>query len=97
MIYVITYDRPIGLLRGNERLLNEIRNLGTHFVRPMERTWLVATNLSVQEVANRLTPYLGGLHDRLFVVSLTSTYQGWLPQEAWGWLEARIKEGHLYR
>ena len=97
MIYIITYDRPIGLLRGNERFLQEIRNLGSHSMRPMERTWLVASSLSIQQISDRLSPYLRGQMDRLLVVPLQETYQGWLPQEAWDWLHERIREGRLFR
>jgi len=97
MIYVIAYDRPYGLLRSNEQFLQAIRNLGSHSVRPMERTWLVASTLSIQQITDSLRPHLGGTADRLLVVPLQRTYRGWLPQEAWTWIEERIREGRLYQ
>ena len=88
MIYVLSYDRPFGLLRSNEEFLGVIRSLGTRWIRPMERVWLIDSGLDPQEMANRLGPYLTAVGDRLIISPLTGSYYGWLPQEAWDWVAA---------
>lgn len=90
-IYVITYDRPLGLLRNNEQFLNAIRGLGPRSIRPMERTWMVGTNLTPDAIQQRLRPFLNQPNDRLLINQLTY-YQGWLPQEAWDWVNQVSQE-----
>ena len=87
MIYVIAYDRPFGLLRSNPAFLDEIRALGPGWVNAMERTWLVYTSLTAQQVSERLHKYMTGSADKLFVCRLSRDYYGYLPQEAWNWIE----------
>lgn len=86
MIYVVSYDRPFGLLRANEAFLSQIRSLGQRYVMAMERMWLVDTNLTPQQISQRLVPFLTGTGDRLLITLLASGYYGWLPQEAWDWI-----------
>jgi hypothetical protein len=90
-IYVIIYDRPTGLFRNNEQFLNAIRGLGPRSIRPMERTWMVGTNLTPDAIQQRLQPFLEQPLDRLLINQLTY-YQGWLPQDAWDWVNQVSRE-----
>jgi hypothetical protein len=90
-IYVITYDRPVGLIRNNVEFLNMIRSLGPRSMRIMERTWMVGTNLTPDDIQQVLQPFLDRSNDRLLVNQLTY-YQGWLPQEAWDWVNQVSQE-----
>lgn len=92
-IYVITYERPLGLLRNNEQFLNAIRTIGPHSARIMERTWLVGTNRSPDDIERALQPFLEQPNDRLLINQLTY-YQGWLPQEFWDWVN-RVSQEYL--
>lgn len=87
MIYVITYDRPLGLLRNNSTFLDEMRSLGPYWVNPMERMWLVYSDLTAQRIGERLLKYMTGPNDKLFVIRLTRDYHGYLPSEAWEWID----------
>lgn len=86
MIYVITYDRP-GLLRNNQAFLEEIRGLGSYWVNPMERLWLVYSILSAEEIGQRLLPYMILPNDKFFICPLAKGYYGYIPQDAWNWIE----------
>jgi hypothetical protein len=90
-IYVITYDRPVGLLRNNEQFLNTIRSLGPRSARIMERTWLVGTNLTPDDIQKSLQPFLNQPNDRLLVNQLTY-YQGWLDEDFWEWINQVSQE-----
>jgi hypothetical protein len=56
----------------------------------IDHTWILSTSESVNEVHNRLIKTLTTA-DRLLVVQVTAvaTSQGWLPEEAWDWINAR--------
>jgi hypothetical protein len=57
-------------------------NYWWHF---FDTTWIVSTNLGANEYANLLYPHMETA-DRLLVVKITLEHQGWLPKEAWEWL-----------
>ena len=52
-------------------------------------TWLVNTTSTPQAIATALKPLMEG-NDFLLVVEITSNYQGWLPKEAWDWINSRM-------
>lgn len=92
-IFVINYDRP-GLFRDDTQFIEAIRNIGPRWVRPMERTWLVGAGgtITADAIQQRLLPYLDQPVDRLLVCQLTANYQGWLPQQAWDWVNQVSRE-----
>lgn len=51
----------------------------------LDTTWIVSTSHSANEYAQFLYPYMETT-DRLLVVKITRDYQGWLPTDAWDWL-----------
>lgn len=89
-IYVITYDRP-GPFRSHVEFLDAIRQLGPRSIRPMERTWMVGTNLTPAAMQQRLQPFLDQPSDGILINQLTY-YQGWLPQAAWDWVNEVSQE-----
>ncbi len=54
----------------------------------IDDTWIVETNLSAEEFAHKLYPHFTRL-DYLLVVKITREHQGWLPKDAWDWLNDR--------
>ena len=87
MIYVIAYDRPMGLIRVHEEFLGQIRRLGNRWIAPMDQLWLVDTDLTSEQIFRLLQPFMTAPGDRLIITALSTTYlYGWLPQEAWDWL-----------
>lgn len=94
MIYVITYKRP-GLLRNDTDLIREIKNLGPGWAQAMDSTWIVATELSAQQIVDRLLPYMDGEDDGFLVNELSTQYDGWLPMDIWDWIENTARQGWL--
>ena len=95
MIYVITYDLNQGVFHSYTSFLNEIQSLGP-WEKYMDRTWIVATHIGLQEISDRLTRHLGQ-PDRLLIVRLEALqYQGWLPPEAWDWINRHYPEYGYY-
>lgn len=51
----------------------------------MESTWIVSTGHSADQFARLLFPYIENT-DYVLVARLRREYQGWLPNDAWDWL-----------
>lgn len=83
--YLITYDLK-DKMRNYNSLHTAIMSLGPwwHY---LESTWIVKSYLS----ADQLWPYLGrhiSNIDRLIIVRIDTTNKsGWLPRDAWNWLD----------
>jgi hypothetical protein len=54
----------------------------------MDNTWLVATSYSADQFAKLLYPHIVNT-DHLLVMKAQKEYQGWLPKEAWDWLNSK--------
>jgi hypothetical protein len=86
MIYAVNYDlkKPGQNYNG---LHEAIKRCGAwwHY---LESTWLLDTSLSAQGVWDQLAPFADG-NDRVLVIAVTRDYQGWLPADAWEWINSR--------
>lgn len=83
MILLVTYD----LIKPGKDYLSLYDTLKTasawwHY---LESTWLLKTELSPQDWYNKLRLHMD-INDRIFIIQITSNYQGWLPQKAWEWI-----------
>jgi len=86
MIYAINYDlKQPG--RDYSGLYEAIKSCGAwwHY---LGSTWLVDTNLDTQGIWKRLDPHIDR-NDRMLVIGVTRDYSGWLPKEAWEWINNR--------
>ncbi|TAU15498.1 hypothetical protein ELH33_01080 [Rhizobium ruizarguesonis] len=87
MIYAVNYDlkRPG---QNYEALHEAIMSCGDwwHY---LGSTWLVHTQIDAQSIWDRLSPHIDA-NDFVLVIGMTHDYQGWLPQEAWDWINIRI-------
>ena len=86
-IYMVTYTLQPWLLRDTTAIDRELQRL-PNWSHWMNNTWLISTD----EVADVLYARLQGKFletDRLLIASLDaqSDFAGWLPQEAWDWIE----------
>ncbi len=90
MVLLITYDLNAPGKNYNN-LYEEIKKLGATWWHYLDSTWLVDTFLSPQQVWECLSKQIDR-NDRVLVVRLTNSpsYSGWLTQDAWDWLNARI-------
>ena len=50
--------------------------------------WIVESSMNANKFAESLYPFIENT-DHLFVARLAKEYGGWLPKEAWDWLNAR--------
>lgn len=86
MIYAINYDlkRPG---QNYDALHESIKSFGDwwHY---LGSTWLVDTTLSAQGIWSKLEPHVDK-NDFFLVVGVTRDYQGWLPKDAWDWINSR--------
>ena len=84
MIYLFKYDLHPSFPRNEEPLKNELRK-DTAWCNYLQRTWLIGTHETLERLHGRLAPYLTS-NDYWLIVRITD-YYGWLPKEAWDWLE----------
>ncbi|WP_153147639.1 hypothetical protein [Dechloromonas sp. H13] len=89
MIYAINYDlcKPG---RDYDGLYGAIKGCGGwwHY---LGSTWLVDTNLDATGIYARLKPHLDS-NDNMLIIGVTRDYNGWLPQEAWNWINERVRK-----
>jgi hypothetical protein len=87
MIYAINYDlkRPG---QNYESLYGAIKGCGAwwHY---LGSTWLVDTSLTANAIWERIQPHVDG-NDRFLINGITSDYSGWLPKDAWEWINSRL-------
>lgn len=86
MIYAINYDlnKPG---QDYENLYEAIKACGAwwHY---LGSTWLVDTTLDANGIWNKLSPHVDK-NDSVLVIGVTRDYSGWLPQDAWDWMNSR--------
>jgi len=54
----------------------------------IESTWIVTTDHTADTFARVLYPHIENT-DYVLVVKIHKDYQGWLPKEAWDWLNEK--------
>jgi hypothetical protein len=87
MVYVVSYDlRKPG--RDYKGLFDELQASPGwwHF---LEATWLIATSQSANELYDRLRVHLDG-SDSILIIQAGTDMQGWLPKEAWEWIQREL-------
>ena len=86
--YLITYDLKNKNIRNYDRLYIAIKSIGPwcHY---LESTWIIKTNLSSQQIWNLIGGYIM-TNDHLLIVKIDESIPkwGWLPQDAWNWLNS---------
>ena len=89
-VYAITYDlnRPG---QNYQDLYDEIKGLGAYWWHYLDSMWLVSTNLSANQVSERIRKHCD-TNDHFLVIRVVANYQGWLPEEAWSWINRHVKE-----
>lgn len=83
--YLITYDLKNKSIKSYEPLYTAIKSIGSwwHY---LDSTWIVKSNLSSSQIWNTLGQHMLK-NDHILVVKIdTLDKWGWLPREAWNWL-----------
>lgn len=85
--YSITYDLK-SPNKNYEGVYNAIKQSGKwwHF---LESTWLVATNETSQQIWARLQPHLDQ-NDFVLIIEVKNDKFGWLPKQAWDWIDENV-------
>jgi len=86
MIYAVNYDlRKPG--RDYSGLSDAIKSCGAwwHY---LGSTWLVDTGLDAAGIFARLKPHID-TNDYVLVIRVARDRQGWLPKDAWDWINER--------
>lgn len=86
MVFAIIYDIDT-TKRNYSPLFEKIKSLGAwmHYI---DSAWFVSPSSprTAQEIFNELEPFIDQKDDYLLVIGLKGDYQGWLPKEAWDWM-----------
>ena len=87
MVYVVSYD----LLKAGQDykgLFDELQASSSwwHY---LESTWLISTSQSANELYDRLRRHLGQ-GDSILVIQAGTDMEGWLPKEAWDWIQREL-------
>jgi len=88
MVYCISYDlNKDG--KNYEGLIEELKKSSSwwHF---LKSTWLIYTNETASQVWTRLEKQVDK-DDYILIILVSKDYQGWLPKEAWEWIERYLK------
>lgn len=88
MVLLITYDlKQPG--RDYAGLYEAIKRCGTSWWHYLDSAWLVDTAMAPDLVVAELRKHTDA-NDLLLVIKVTPPYQGWLPKDAWEWINARV-------
>jgi len=89
MIYLITYNKA--LLRNYTPLENTIKQCSLAWWHHLDNTWLIETNLNLNQIYQRLSGCIQP-QDRLLIIEISNQadYEGYLPQEAWNWMNQKM-------
>jgi hypothetical protein len=84
-VLLVTYTLRNSLKDYNP-LFESIKSVGKwwHYI---DTTWIVQTNLTADQLAHKLLPFIEQ-PDYLLVVLIAREHQGWLPKAAWEWLNS---------
>jgi hypothetical protein len=88
MIYAVNYDlKKPG--RDYTQLHEAIKSCGAwwHY---LGSTWLVDTHMNANQIWDRVRAHVDS-NDSMLIIGVTSNYSGWLPTEAWNWINARLR------
>ncbi|GAB1444369.1 hypothetical protein MASR2M39_32270 [Ignavibacteriales bacterium] len=83
MNYLITYDLNKPGQNYNE-LYAAIRSYRNYH--PLESVWFIKSNATATAIFNALHPHIDK-NDTLFVCEITSNRSGWIPKDAWTFLD----------
>ena len=89
MVYLITYD----LNKSGQRYQDLYDLLETYdYIRDsgLDSVWFISTSKSAKQLSDHIQTIMDK-NDRLIVTKLIKNeYQGWLDEDIWKWIDARI-------
>lgn len=87
-VYVVSYDlqKPGKDYKG----LSEELQRSPSWWHYLESTWLISTREDANQLYNRLREHLD-VNDSILVVQAGTGVQGWLPKDAWTWIQQNLR------
>lgn len=88
-VHLVSYDlRTPG--KDYTRLHDHLKSYGT-WAKPLESFWLIKTDLSAQELRDKVVGYMDA-NDKVFVVSVGAREAAWknLPQDVVSWIQKNL-------
>ena len=85
-VLLVTYTLR-NQLKDYSPFFEAIQNSGKKWWHYIDTAWIVETDLTVDQLAQKLYPFIERT-DYLFVVRIANEHQGWLPKEAWDWINS---------
>ena len=95
-IYIISYELHSSFFRDYKPLYDAIKSYGV-WMHHVENSWLIVTHQDAKAIFNHLGKHIK-TDDRLIIARITNDYFGWLPQEAWDWIDRHahhLNQSHL--
>jgi hypothetical protein len=88
-VYMVAYDlrKPGQDYVGIYKVLQSFQSWW-HY---LDSTWLIVTDLDPDGIFARLAPHLDS-NDNLIVMEVANRKGGWLPQQAWQWIDEHCVE-----
>jgi len=84
---IVTYNLK-GSASSYTQFYEVLKNQGSSWWHYMPSTWLLDTIKTPEQVTEALRVHLQS-SDYMFVGTLTNGYNGWLPKDAWEWMQKR--------
>jgi hypothetical protein len=86
-VLLITYElKTVG--KDYTTFFEQIKKNSDGWWHYLEGSWMSNTRMSAEGFAKSLFPYMTQ-SDYLLVIKVDKEFQGWLPNEAWDWLNQR--------
>ena len=92
-VFCVSYDLNKPGQNYNE-LIKELKDsqVWWHY---LDSTWLIKTDESADNLSSRLKKHLDK-NDNLLIIRVTKDYAGWLPKDAWDWIQKNVTQCATY-
>jgi len=95
MLYIVSYQLATHLFRNTTAFTDEIQR-SRSWMHYIDNTWVVSTSETIGELDGRLRNCLNLTDgDSLLIMQTNGTSAGWLPEEAWNWIQEHSNDGEL--
>ena len=89
-VFAVSYDLNATSAENRNKFFDVLKACPS-WCRYLESTWLVLTQEGAYSLAERLRQNIDE-HDPLLVIQVAADYAGWLPEDAWDWLQRSFRE-----
>jgi hypothetical protein len=88
VILLVTYTLR-NQLKDYSSFHQAIQRASTEWWHFIDDSWIISTQKTPSQVASELYPHIEK-SDALLVIRVHKSYEGWLPKEAWEWLNKKF-------